>query len=273
MAGECIVFRGIGRSVESISTQRERDQLAQPLCEAAAATHPGMVRSGNEDAFGLSHEDGLFLVCDGMGGAAAGEVASSMTVAEVLKSFAGWTNAGGARLSPATTLRDAIASANRAIFCKSSKDARLHGMGTTLVALVVAGNSAWVAHVGDSRCYRLRGGALEQITLDHSLVDEQVRMGSITVDEAARSPLRNVITRAVGSQKAISSDIAELSLVRGDVFLLCSDGLTRELECEQLQAILAGESDLPTACTRLIQAANDSGGRDNITCLLVRVSG
>lgn len=246
--------------------------MAQPSLEAAAATHQGMVRSGNEDAFGLSREDGVFLVCDGMGGAAAGEVASNLTVSEMLKSFANWTKTEEARLSPGTTLRDAIAFANRTIFCKSSKDARLHGMGTTLVALVVAGNSAWVAHVGDSRCYRLRGGALEQVTLDHSLVEEQVRMGSITVDEAARSPLRNVITRAVGSQKTISSDIAELSLVRGDLFLLCSDGLTRELDCERMQAILVGERDLQTACTRLIQAANDSGGRDNITCLLVRVS-
>jgi len=247
--------------------------LAQPLYEVAAATHPGMVRRGNEDAFGLSREDGVFLVCDGMGGAAAGEVASSMTVAEILKSFEGWRGDKEAWLSPAAILRDAIAAANRTIFCKGAKDPRLYGMGTTLVALVLSGNSAWVANVGDSRCYRLRGGALEQMTLDHSWVEEQVRVGAITADEAAHSPLRNVITRAVGSQKTISSDIAELSLVAGDLFLLCSDGLTRELGSEELQTILLKECNLEAACKRLIQSANRHGGHDNITCLLVRVTG
>jgi PPM family protein phosphatase len=245
-------------------------KLSQPLWEAAAETHQGRVRRANEDAFGLSHDDGIFLVCDGMGGAAAGEVASGMTVATVLDHFAGWKKSAEAHLSPATHLRDAISAANHQVYCKAAKDSRLHGMGTTLVALAVDGDAAWVAHVGDSRCYRMRDLTLEQVTLDHSLVEEQVRMGSITADEAARSPLRNVITRAVGSQRSITADIAELDLKPGDVILLCSDGLTRELTTGEMVTILSAEGDLHAACEKLIDAANRSGGNDNITCMLVR---
>jgi serine/threonine protein phosphatase PrpC len=251
--------------------EQDRKQLTHPACEAAAATDPGRVRSGNEDAFGMSLKDGVFLVCDGMGGAAAGEVASDLTVSAMLASFAGWSNHEDSRSSPAVTLRNAITQANRTLYCKAAKDSRLHGMGTTLVALALVGNSAWVAHVGDSRCYIWRDGVLKQCTLDHSLVDEQVRIGSITAEEAERSPLRNVITRAVGSQKSISPDVAELSIVPGDIFLLCSDGLTRELDSRQIGEILKAENNLQTVCTRLIERANQSGGRDNITCLLVRV--
>lgn len=245
--------------------------MAQLSCESAAATDRGRVRTANEDAFGLSREDGVFLVCDGMGGAAAGEVASGMAVSVFLKRLAGWAKDEETRRSPASRLQEAIVLANRAIYCKAAKDFRLHGMGTTLVALAIEGDSAWVAHVGDSRCYRWRRGALEQCTLDHSLVEEQVRMGAITEEEAARSPLRNVITRAVGSQRTVTADIEQLPVEPGDLFVLCSDGLTGELSAEEMGSILAQESDLGSACAKLIGAANKSGGRDNITCLLVRI--
>jgi len=256
-----------------MAVEQERKHLAHPACEAAAATHPGKVRSGNEDAYGMSLKDGVFLVCDGMGGAAAGEVASDMTVSAMLASLADWSDHESSRSDPAMALHDAIAEANHTLYSKASKDNSLHGMGTTLVALALVGDSAWIAHVGDSRCYMWRDGALKQCTLDHSLVDEQVRMGSITAEEAARSPLRNVITKAVGSQKSISPDVSELPLANGDVFLLCSDGLTRELDSRQIVEVLESESDLQAACTKLIDRANLSGGRDNITCVLVRVCG
>jgi serine/threonine protein phosphatase PrpC len=253
-----------------MTTKPERYKLTQPLYDVAAATSEGRVRNANEDAYGLSREDGIFLVCDGMGGAAAGEVASGITVETVLKHFEGWQDSA-AHESPEEALREAILSANLDVFNRAAKDSRLHGMGTTLVCIALADHSAWVAHVGDSRCYRLRGDVLEQVTLDHSLVEEQVRMGSITEDEALRSPLRNVITRAVGSTRNITADVAQLALQTNDLFLLCSDGLTRELNSDQMTKILVAEPDLPKACAALIEAANQNGGHDNITCLLLRI--
>jgi PPM family protein phosphatase len=129
-----------------------------------------------------------------------------------------------------------------------------------------------VAHVGDSRCYRYRGGKLEQLTRDHSLVDEQVKLGQLTREEAERSPLRNVITRAVGSQRSVSTEISEAGVLRGDLFLLCSDGLTRELPDGRIETLLKQTNDLDLACKKLIEAANDAGGRDNVTCVLVRAA-
>jgi protein phosphatase len=147
-------------------------------------------------------------------------------------------------------------------------------MGTTLVALVVAENHIRVLNIGDSRCYRLRSEHLEQISQDHSLVDEQVRLGRMTPAEALRSPLRNVITRALGTQSHVTPDVFELAAEPGDLFLLCSDGLTRELPDLTIEALLSEGlptiSPLGNLCTRLVEAANHAGGGDNITCLLVR---
>jgi protein phosphatase len=245
------------------------------------------VRTANEDSFGICAEEGLFVVCDGMGGAAAGEVASRVAVDAVLKSLCGPRKAAartdtdpGLIGLPANDaaqgaevqglLRDAVSDANHLVFSQAAKDSRLHGMGTTLVALLVHAHRVWVAHVGDSRCYRYRGGALEQLTRDHSLVDEQVKLGQLTREEADRSPLRNVITRAVGSQRSVSTEISELDAKPGDLFLLCSDGLTRELADRRIEAMLKETGDLDALCRRLIDAANDAGGRDNVTCVLVR---
>lgn len=244
-----------------------QNKIVPAACDAAAATDRGRRRHGNEDAFGYSVEDGIYLVCDGMGGAAGGEMASSMAVTAVLERFAGWT---AAAKPPAAALRESIAAANRAIYSYAQADFRLHGMGTTLVALLVEDRRAWVAHVGDSRCYRLRSGVLEQLTCDHSLVEEQVRLGRLTPSEAQRSPLRNLITRAVGSRQAVTADLEELSTEAGDLFLLSSDGLTREVGTRDITAILNRERDLDRACAALVQAANRAGGHDNITCLLVR---
>ena len=159
---------------------------------AAAQTDRGRKRPSNEDAFGFSVEHGVYVVCDGMGGAAAGEVASSIAVDEVLRQL----TVREARVPLPELAERAVCAANNAIFARAQRNRRLAGMGTTLVVLVVEERRVWVLNVGDSRCYRLRKGRLEQLTLDHSLVEEQVRMGRMSESEALRSPLRNVITRA-----------------------------------------------------------------------------
>jgi protein phosphatase len=238
---------------------------------AAAVSDRGRKRPSNEDAYGFSVEHGVFIVCDGMGGAAAGEIASSIAVDEVMGLLA-----SRAMEQPATLLRaaeQAICAANDAIYSRAQRHERLSGMGTTLVALVAEESRVWVLNIGDSRCYRLRNGSLKQLTLDHSLVEEQVRMGRMTHAEALRSPLRNVITRALGTQECVSPDVFELEAEPGDLFLLCSDGLTRELTDSDLQSLLGVDFPLDDLCGRLVTAANKAGGHDNITCLVVRAEG
>ncbi len=253
---------------------------------SAAASHRGRVRAANEDSFGICAEEGLFVVCDGMGGAAAGEVASRVAVDTVLRAICSSlkpkvpATAGAAVAGPEAAdeagselpdlLREAVAEANHLVFSQASSDAKLHGMGTTLVALLADKTRVWVAHVGDSRCYRYRAGELEQLTRDHSLVDEQVKLGQLTREEADRSPLRNVITRAVGSQRSVSTEIGAFATAAGDLFLLCSDGLTRELNDARIGTLLRETSDLDVICQRLVESANDAGGRDNVTCIVVR---
>jgi len=235
---------------------------------AAAISDRGRKRASNEDAFGYSVEHGIYFVCDGMGGAAAGEIASSLAIDEMLRLLTARTSA-----DPLPTVAEqAVIAANEAIFSRSQRNYRLSGMGTTLVGLLVEERHAWVVNVGDSRCYRLRNSRIEQITLDHSLVEEQVRLGRMTGSEALRSPLRNVITRALGTQSHVTPDIFELEAEPGDLFLLCSDGLTRELTDPLIESLLSVDLPLDGLCDRLVVAANKAGGHDNITCLLVRAS-
>jgi protein phosphatase len=235
---------------------------------AAALTDRGRKRPSNEDAFGYSIEHGVYVVCDGMGGAAAGEVASSLAVAEVMQLL---TNRPGANPLPADA-EQAVAVANEAIFSRSQRSQKLNGMGTTLVALLVEERHAWMLNVGDSRGYRLRNSKLEQITLDHSLVEEQMRLGQMSLEEALRSPLKNVITRALGTQSLVTPDVFELETEPGDLFLLCSDGLTREISDPLIESLLQLDLPLEILCSRMVAAANQAGGHDNITCLLVRTN-
>lgn len=237
------------------------------LPQAAAHTSTGRVRSSNEDAFGFRAEYGIFVVCDGMGGAAGGEVASRMTVNSFLERMCTECAAGAVRES----LHDAIVEANRAVLDRAEHEPGLYGMGTTLVALVLRPETAFIAHAGDSRCYLYRGGRLARRTHDHSLVDEQLRMGTMTQQEAYCSPFRSVITRAVGTQTTIAEEVQEFPIQPGDLFLLCTDGLTREISEERIAGILSSDSALESAARALVQAANDAGGRDNVTCVLVRV--
>jgi protein phosphatase len=201
-----------------------------------------------------------------MGGAAAGEIASSLAVDEMMRLLNGEFQ--GRSMEEAAL--QAIQEANAAIYCRARRSPRLSGMGTTLVALVADEQRTWVMNVGDSRCYRLHNGKLEQVTLDHSLVEEQVRCGRMTEDEALHSPLRNVITRVLGTQSEVTADVFEMESAPGDLYLLCSDGLTRELSDARLEEILAGPQPPEELCEILVAAANKSGGGDNITCIVVR---
>jgi serine/threonine protein phosphatase PrpC len=238
---------------------------------AAAVSDRGRKRPSNEDAYGFSIEAGVYLVCDGMGGAAAGEVASTIAVDEILRLLTRRTEEKESPLPDAA--QSAISEANEAIFTRAQRNHRLSGMGTTLVALATRERRVWVLNVGDSRCYRLRQNKLEQLSRDHSLVEEQVRLGRMTPREALHSPLKNVITRALGTQSQVTPDVFEFEAEPGDLFLLCSDGLTRELSDSVIQDLLNKDHALETQSARLVEAAKKAGGHDNITCLLVRAEG
>ncbi len=250
----------------TLSSGRNPLSTADVHYSAAAITDRGRKRPSNEDSLDYSVEHGVYVVCDGMGGAAAGEVASSIAVTEMLRVLS-------ARSMPFPELAEAaVTAANEAVFVRAQNDPHLSGMGTTMVALVVQATQAWVVNVGDSRCYRFRDRILEQLTLDHSLVEEQVRQGRMTPSDALRSPLRNVITRALGTQSTVSPDCFQLEAAPGDVFLLCSDGLTRELSDETIQRLLDSPRDLEVRAQRLVEAAKEAGGNDNITCILVQAA-
>jgi PPM family protein phosphatase len=245
-----------------------RERRVTTAYEAAGASHRGRVRAANEDTYLFrldeAAEAGDFVVCDGMGGAAAGEIASRIAAETMLEAM-------GSGPLTAARMQQAVATSNAKVYSQAERDPVLSGMGTTLIAVGVRGLHAWVANVGDSRCYRFRGGNLERLTQDHSLVDEQVRMGRLTPAQAAISPFRNVITRAVGTDVRVTADVVEIELAPGDVYLLASDGLTRELADDRIAQILHAEAHPEQLVDELIQAANQAGGRDNITCVLVHV--
>ncbi|MFN2974897.1 PP2C family protein-serine/threonine phosphatase [Terriglobus aquaticus] len=233
-------------------------------------TDVGRVRANNEDACGANPETGSYVVCDGMGGAAGGEIASRETaasfLAELKQRFSGEISAHD--------LEQAVSAANRTVYGMSTRDRRLRGMGTTLVALqtVPQRGSVWVTHVGDSRCYRIRAGSIERLTGDHSVVEEQIRNGEITEAEARRSHLRNVITRVVGSQREVAPECAEHPCRSGDLLLLCTDGLNRDLsDADILSIVERHRHNLDHAARVLVDAANLLGGGDNITVLLLEV--
>jgi PPM family protein phosphatase len=245
-----------------------RSHLTTALVQytAAAVSDRGRKRPSNEDAFGYSVEHGVYVVCDGMGGAAAGEIASSLAVDEMMRLLVAEEPGAPA----AEDAVKAVAAANQAIYTRSRRNPKLAGMGTTMVALIAAERQVWMLNVGDSRGYRLRNAGLQQVTEDHSLVEEQVRMGRMNRTEALRSPLRNVITRALGTQIQVTPDVFALEAEPGDLYLLCSDGLTREISDRLIESLLRLDLPLDELCDRLVSAANKAGGHDNITCLLVR---
>jgi protein phosphatase len=244
-------------------------------------SHPGLVRRGNEDACAAAPEAGAFVVCDGMGGAAAGEVASHLAAETFLARVTQPTANGNRAAQPEVRLVAAVNAANQAVYQRSCRSPQLSGMGTTLVALLAPTGNAdtlWLAHVGDSRCYRLRCGHLQQLTSDHSLVEEQLRAGQITPAQAARSPMRNLITRAIGSKATVEAETQRHHVQPGDLYLLASDGLTHDVNDGEIASILtaipipAVQSSFAHACEALIAAANRNGGHDNITVLLAAIA-
>jgi serine/threonine protein phosphatase PrpC len=244
--------------------------------EAAARTDIGLVRRSNQDNFGSDEELGLYVVCDGMGGAAGGDVASKIAVETFLAvvrqelETLGDTNAESTRCS----MLRAGAAANRAVCARAKFDIALRGMGSTLVAARIVGEFLTVLNVGDSRAYLFKGDSATQLTDDHSYVAEQVRRGLMTGAEAERSPLQSVITRAIGADADVTPDLYEATLHPGESILLTSDGLTRHVALEELAEIMADAAALPAevSCERMIELAKERGGSDNITCIVIRAS-
>ena len=236
------------------------------LLRAAAATDVGLRRKVNEDRYALSPELGLYLVADGMGGHTAGQVASGLAAEAALRAVSTLEDAAA---SLSEKLRYAVASANRAIYSQAREKPELAGMGTTLVCLLGEGERMAIAHVGDSRAYRVRQGTIRQLTDDHSLVGDLLRRREISEDDARDHPHRHVLTRALGVRRTVEPDLAELSPVAGDVFLLCSDGLTNHVEDHEIAKAIAEGDDLQETCDAFIDLANSRGGEDNTTVLLV----
>ena len=248
--------------------------------EIAKSTHTGMVRSHNEDSIAIDAEIGLAVLADGMGGYNAGEVASGIATALISSE----TREVMARQSPhevdrktgtpiaAVLLRDIIAKANTSIFQSANSQPQYAGMGTTLVVTLFCNNQFTVAHIGDSRCYRQRGGKLEQVTRDHSLLQEQIDSGLLTKEAARRSQNKNLVTRALGIEPSVEPEIHTYPALEGDVYLICSDGLNDMVEDEDIEMTLDTlGANLQLAADQLVQMANDNGGRDNISVVLIKV--
>src|ERR1700690_2068756 len=245
--------------------------------EVAGRSDVGRVRPSNEDNFGYDQRLGIFVVCDGMGGHAAGEVASQIAVDTILAYFRERApnvedNAllddapVGARL-----LAEAVKKANDAILDYAEAHKNTTGMGTTLVAARFFDGVCSIAHVGDSRIYLFREGQLLQLTEDHSLVMEQVRRGMITIEQAKKSSAQNIITRALGTDEGTLPDLGEFPAQSGDTLLLTTDGMLRHVTDAEIRSILLQLPSLQAACDTLIDAANEGGGEDNSTCMLIRV--
>lgn len=237
------------------------------VLRAAAASDVGLRRKVNEDRYALAPELGLYLVADGMGGHSAGQVASELAADAARRAI---QTLEGASASLAEKLRYAVASANRVIYGAAQQRPELSGMGTTLVAFLGDTTRAALAHVGDSRAYLVRGGRIRQLTDDHSIVGDLLRRREISEDAAREHPHRHVLTRALGVRPAVEPDLAELTPQPGDVFVLCSDGLTNHVADQEIAKAIADEPDLHEACESLIELANARGGEDNSTVVLAR---
>ena len=250
--------------------------------EITSLTNPGMVRSHNEDSVASDAACGLVVLADGMGGYNAGEVASGIAVSVVATEICQRLQ----EVSPIerdeesgddlglALLRDNIRKANLSIYQAAQSQPQYSGMGTTIVAGLFYDNSVVVGHVGDSRMYRLRDGVLETITRDHSLLQEQIDSGMISIEDARLSKNKNLVTRAVGIDADVTPEIHVHEVRVGDIYLLCSDGLNDMVEDEDIQSTLyAMQGNLPLAAEQLIQLANDNGGRDNVSVILVKVKG
>ena len=239
-----------------------------------AQTDPGLARDNNEDAFSFDESRGVAVLADGMGGYNAGEVASQMAASIINSEMNRWLAEAGATASVQDirrALEICVGNANAAVFRAANSNTHYAGMGTTLVAGVFRGADLVLGHIGDSRCYRLRQGELSQITKDHSLLQEQIDAGLLTPEQAALSVNKNLVTRALGVDDAVLLEIHEHTAESGDVYLMCSDGLSDMVKDGDIAAILQLPSSLEQRARTLVDTANAHGGRDNITVVLVGV--
>lgn len=252
--------------------------LSQVL-ETVSLSDPGMVRSHNEDAVFTNPALGIAILADGMGGYNAGEVASGMVTtllgSELEKSFGRAESRlidKDGRQPTGGVLAAEIARANTAVYQAAQSQPQYAGMGTTLVMAVFYDNAITVAHIGDSRLYRLRGEEFRRITRDHSLLQEQIDSGMLTAEQARNSQNKNLVTRAVGVDPSVEPEIHEYATLPGDIYLLCSDGLNDMVDDEEIgMTVQMLAANLELAATQLVQMANDNGGRDNVSVILVRV--
>lgn len=243
-------------------------------------TDQGRVRSRNEDSYLKDDEVHLYVVADGMGGHAGGDVASKIAVEKIREAIVGWLSGdnteppkGDEPLSTdETRMEAALKRANEQIFREAELKPEFRGMGTTTTGILVTNNQGTIAHVGDSRAYLLRGGVIRQITEDHSWVNEQVKAGFMTVEEARNHRLKNVITRSLGHEENVKVDLLRLDLAPGDKYLLCSDGLSNMVTDDEMNELVTSNNG-DEALQKLVDLANERGGFDNITAVLVEVLG
>ncbi|WP_210547623.1 Stp1/IreP family PP2C-type Ser/Thr phosphatase [Rhodoferax sp. PAMC 29310] len=241
-----------------------------------AQTDAGRVRQKNEDAVAFDVKTSVGVLADGMGGYNAGEVASGMATAFIKTELTKWLSEAGALAQPAQLKRAmeiCVHNTNLAIYKSAIANPPYSGMGTTLVLCVFLGERLLLGHVGDSRCYRLRDGVCERITKDHSFLQEQIDAGLMTPLQAASSPNKNLVTRALGVEDTVLLDLAQHEVHSNDLYLLCSDGLSDMIFEEEIREILQNEEPLEGKASSLVALANVKGGRDNISVLLVQVSG
>ena len=239
-------------------------------------TDPGLARENNEDSVAVDETTRLAVLADGMGGYNAGEIASGMATAFIKSEMARWLAEAG-KTAKIKEIRRAleicVENANRSIYNAASSNAQYSGMGTTLVVGVFQGAKLILGHIGDSRCYRLRAGEFTHITRDHSLLQEQIDAGLLTVEQAATSTYKNLVTRALGVDDTVMLELNEYDVEVGDIYLMCSDGLSDMVEDPEIGSVLLGQQSMDQMAEQLVAVANDHGGRDNISVLLVLVGG
>lgn len=241
--------------------------------EIGVKTDVGIVRDNNQDAYYVSSNKDypLFIIADGMGGHKAGEIASEMAIEIISKNLSNHLiSSSVADEDIKDRIQDSISEANNKIYKKSMEDEKYSGMGTTVTLAFIADDKIFIGHVGDSRAYLLRNSILSQITEDHSLVEELIRNGSISKEEARYHPQRNIITRAVGTSMAIKADVIVESICKNDILLLCTDGLTNMVDDNQIKDFLINSEDIQKSCEELVKLSNNKGGFDNITVLAVK---
>ncbi|APW44485.1 Stp1/IreP family PP2C-type Ser/Thr phosphatase [Rhodoferax saidenbachensis] len=240
-----------------------------------AKTDPGRARDNNEDSVVFDEDTDIAILADGMGGYNAGEIASGMATAFIKSELSRWLAEAGHGAKPREVRRAmeiCVDNANLSIFNSANSNAHYAGMGTTLVVAAFRDDLLLIGHIGDSRCYRMRAGVLEQITKDHSLLQEQMDAGLITQEQAATSTIKNLVTRALGVEETVLLEVNEYPVEVGDIYLMCSDGLSDMVEDPAIAKIVCSDAELDQKAVQLVDEANANGGRDNISVLLVEVS-